>query len=268
MTDIERDPWSHLTRFTSARIAVGRSGGSLRTSTQLELRLAHARARDAIQRPFDVAALESQLSACEIAHECLSTQAMDRDAYLLDPGKGRQLSESSRETLVQKRNVWKRRALVVVVSDGLSALAAERQVLPTLAALLPLTAAAGITLYPVLLVPFARVKLGDEIGALLQAELSLILLGERPGLSAPDSLGAYVTYGPNASRTDADRNCVSNIRPGGVPPALAARQIAAIVWAARKRLETGVGLKLDGSEDADLRQTHPLLVTAVVPRQQ
>jgi ethanolamine ammonia-lyase small subunit len=245
MSYIERDPWSHLTSLTTARIALGRSGGSLRTATQLELRLAHARARDAIHMPFDIATLEAQLSGSGIPYELLTTRAGNRTEYLMDPGKGRQLSETARSLLLDKRCTWQQRELVVVVSDGLSALAAERQALPALGELMPLLDADGITTYPVLLVPFGRVKLADEIGELLHAKLSLILLGERPGLSSPDSLGAYVTFGPSQYRTDADRNCISNIRAEGVPPAVAARQIASIVCAARKLQATGVGLKMD-----------------------
>ncbi|HEY5958665.1 MAG TPA: ethanolamine ammonia-lyase subunit EutC [Polyangiaceae bacterium] len=247
MSAIERDPWTHLASLTTARIALGRSGGSLRTATQLALRLAHARARDAIHMPFDVTELQSQLSKAGIEHAQLTTQAGNRNEYLTDPGKGRRLSDIARHELLARRRTWGQRELVVVISDGLSALAAERQAAATIGVVLSQLEAQGVSSYPVLLVPFARVKLADDIGELLHAKLSLILLGERPGLSSPDSLGAYVTFGPNAARTDAERNCISNIRPDGVAPAAAGRRIAAILLGARRLELTGVGLKLDES---------------------
>jgi len=243
VNDLHRDPWQGLASLTSARIALGRSGGSLRTSTQLELRLAHARAKDAIRAPLDSESLTAELVASGVEAELVQTRANDRQAYLMDPEKGRALSPSSRSRIAAACSAWGRRDLVIVVSDGLSALAAERNVVPTLRALLPLVP--SLTYYPVFVTPLARVKLADEMGELLGANLSLILLGERPGLSSPDSLGAYMTYAPDRQRTDAERNCISNIRADGVAPAIAARQIAAVLLAAHQSRVTGIGLSLD-----------------------
>ena len=140
---------------------------------------------------------------------------------------------------------WGHRDLVIVVSDGLSALAAERQAATTLTSLMPLLVAQQMSTYPVFVVPLARGKLADNIGERLGARLSLILLGERPGLSSPDSLGAYITYDPSVERTDADRNCVSNIRSEGYSPSSAARKIAALLLTSHRRRLSGVALKDD-----------------------
>ena len=169
----------------------------------------------------------------------------DRRSFLLRPDLGRALHTDSRAELDAARDRWGTRELCVVVSDGLSALAAERQVTPLLNALVPLLVAQGLTLYPVFVAPFARVKLADEVGERLGARFSLILLGERPGLSSPDSLGAYLTFGPSQARTDADRNCVSNIRAEGLPCVDAARGIAELLSESARLGESGVALKLN-----------------------
>lgn len=241
----KRDPWLALSGLTAARIALGRAGGSVRTETLLDFRLAHARAKDAVELPFDADALASNLQAAGIETFRLETRANDRHSFLLRPDWGRSLREDSRAKLESQRAVWGRRDLCIVVSDGLSALAAERQVVPLLSVLLPALVAAKMTLYPVFLAPFARVKLGDEIGAVLGARHSLILLGERPGLSSPDSLGAYLTFQPNVSCTDADRNCVSNIRAEGLPCEEAARSLAALLGESARLGTSGVALKLE-----------------------
>src|SRR6266850_1833029 len=208
-----RDKWQELSRYTNARIALGHSGGSLRTETVLELRLAHARARDAVWKNFEADKLQRELQAAGFDTCRLTTRTSDRQTFLLRPELGRKLSNESRQFLIEKRSEWGQRELAVIVSDGLSPLAAEAQARLVLIALFPRLLSAGWKMFPVFIVPFGRVKLQDEIGELLCARQTLILLGERPGLGSPDSLGAYLTYGPNSNRTDADRNCVSNIRP-------------------------------------------------------
>lgn len=243
--ELKRDPWQSLTRWTTARIALGRAGGSVRTDTLLDLRLAHARARDAVHVPFDSSALRQRLSSVGVASQCLSTLVRDRLHYLKRPDAGRGLAPASRDELQRLLPAMGARDLVIVISDGLSALAAERQAVPTVTRLLPLLAVHSITCFPVFVVPYARVKIADEIGAILDAPLSLILLGERPGLSSADSLGAYVTYRPHRECMDADRNCVSNIRAEGLPPPAAARTIASLLVVALRRGLSGVGLKVD-----------------------
>jgi ethanolamine ammonia-lyase small subunit len=245
MSEIEkRDPWLGLSRHTAARIALGRAGGSVRTETLLDFRLAHARAKDAVELPFDVDALEQALLQAGLETFRLETRAVDRRSFLLRPDQGRSLSAESSAALTVRAQGWGARDLCIVVSDGLSSLAAERQVAPLLAALIPLLRAQGVSMYPVLVAPFARVKLADVVGEVLAARHSLILLGERPGLSSPDSLGAYLTFRPRAACTDADRNCVSNIRPEGLPAADAARGLADLLLESTRRGLSGVALKL------------------------
>ena len=242
----KRDPWFALSRFTAARIALGRAGGSVRTDTLLDFRLAHARAKDAVELPFDAGELASKLQSAGIETFALQTQAADRRSFLLRPDLGRALRAESRAQLASTRAEWGPRDLCIVVSDGLSALAAQRQAAPLLSALVPLLVAQGMTLYPVFVAPFARVKLADEVGEVLGARFSLILLGERPGLSSPDSLGAYLTFQPGSARTDADRNCVSNIRAEGLPCEDAARGIADLLSESKRLGASGVVLKLGG----------------------
>lgn len=238
-----RDSWSALSKFTSARIALGRCGGSWRTATLLDFRLAQARARDAVLKTFQWQSVESELRHASFETFLLATDAGDRRTFLQRPDFGRRLSPASRQQLQAISLHWGKRDLAVLVSDGLSALAAERQIVPTLASLLPILRQAGWTVFPIFIVPFARVKLQDEVGALLQARQSLMLLGERPGLGSPDSLGAYFTYKPGADKTDADRNCVSNIRREGLPPAEAAEKLARLLLASTQLQMSGTALK-------------------------
>ncbi len=242
----KRDPWLSLDRFTAARIALGRAGGSVRTETLLDFRLAHARAKDAVDLSFDVESLVAALSANGVVTARLETEVADRRTYLLRPDQGRRLAAHSRAELTARAIGWGRRDLCIVVSDGLSALAAERQVPALLAALMPALDQHGVSVYPVLIAPFARVKLADEVGELLGARHALILLGERPGLSSPDSLGAYLTYRPRAACTDADRNCVSNIRPEGLPWDEAACTLLELLSESARLGVSGVALKPRG----------------------
>ena len=240
----KRDPWLNLSRFTAARIALGRAGGSVRTQTLLDFRLAHARAKDAVELELDADALTTELTQAQLEVARLQTRAHDRRTYLQRPDFGRLLQAESRAELMAKRSDFGDRDLCIVVSDGLSALAAARQVAPLLATLVPLLIAQGVSLYPIFVAPFARVKLADEVGEALGARQSLILLGERPGLSSPDSLGAYVTFAPRAACSDADRNCISNIREEGLPIPEAARAILELIVESGRRQLSGVALKL------------------------
>ncbi|MDR2638027.1 MAG: ethanolamine ammonia-lyase subunit EutC [Zoogloeaceae bacterium] len=245
--DPAQDPWAALRQHTFARIALGRAGGSQRTASVLEFRLAHARARDAVHAPLDLEALARQFAAFGLATERLSTAVADRPAFLMRPDLGRRLAEASREVLHARAQEWGERDLVILVSDGHSANAALCHAAETVARLVQTLDAAGWTRYPVFLVPFGRVKLQDEVGALLHARHALMLLGERPGLSAPDSLGAYFTWHPNPACTDADRNCVSNIRPEGTPPAEAAKKLAQLLQESARLGVSGVRLKDEGT---------------------
>lgn len=193
--------------------------------------------------PFDVDGLAGRLAAGGFETGAVTTAVADKKTYLVRPDLGRRLSEESRIVLKEKATEWGRRDLAIIVSDGLAAQAAERHAVETVTLLAGLLAAAGWTLFPILFAPYGRVKLQDEVGELLGARHALMLLGERPGLGMPDSLGAYLTHRPNAACTDADRNCVSNIRPEGLPPALAARKLAHLLIESARLGVSGVALK-------------------------
>jgi ethanolamine ammonia-lyase small subunit len=237
------DAWAGLKQFTRARIALGRAGGSWQTGTLLEFRLAHALARDAVGLDFDAAALEKRIKEHGFETTRLSTAATTRSEFLQRPDLGRRLSAGSEAFLNGKTPTWGGRDLAVLVSDGLSALAAERQIVPTLAALLALLTKARWTICPILIVPFARVKLQDQVGVRLQARHTLMLLGERPGLGSPDSLGAYFTCHPSMEKTDADRTCVSNIRTEGLRPDLAGLKLADLLIESARQGCSGIFLK-------------------------
>jgi ethanolamine ammonia-lyase small subunit len=223
------NPWSGLRELTAARIALGRCGHSLPTRELLVFQLAHARARDAVHHRLDPQLLPGKQTIR------LKSAARDRGIYLRRPDLGRRLDPESANSL--PRGEWD---LVIAVVDGLSAIAANRHAEPLLDALA--AQLEGLRIAPVCVVEHGRVAIGDEIGERVGAALALVLIGERPGLSSPDSLGAYLTWAPRVGRTDAERNCVSNIRMGGLEPALAAHRIAALIHVARERGLTGVEL--------------------------
>jgi ethanolamine ammonia-lyase small subunit len=240
------DPWADLRCHTPARIGLGRSGVALPTAEVLRLAAAHAQARDAVHIALDVAALEAQLHGEGWRCVTVASRAAGRDEYLRRPDLGRRLSPADATRLqdLAAGDV----DLAIVIGDGLSAVSVQRHAPPLLAAL---RAALGDTLAlaPLLIATQARVALADEIGSLLQARIALILLGERPGLSSPDSLGAYLTHAPALGRTDAERNCVSNIRPDGLPPERAAPRIAWLLREALRRRISGVALKDDSATE-------------------
>lgn len=192
---------------------------------------------------LDVEALRRDLENSGLPSVAVRSAAPDRATYLQRPDLGRRLEPGSRERLSGEAGDGFDAA--VIVGDGLSARAASRHALPLLAALVPLLHDAGWRLAPIVVAERARVALSDEIGSLLDARLALILLGERPGLTAPCSLGAYLTWDPRPGRTDADRNCVSNIRPEGLPRETAAERLSFLMLEARRRRLSGVGLKED-----------------------
>jgi ethanolamine ammonia-lyase small subunit len=241
------DPWQALRRHTPARIALGRSGASLPTHELLRFAAAHAQARDAVHVPLDLAALQAALQADGWATLPIHSRAPDRTAYLRRPDWGRRLDDASVAAL-QAAAPAAPPDLAVVLADGLSAIALQRHGAPLLAALRQALGADGppLALAPqVLLARQARVALADEVGALLGARAVLIVLGERPGLSSPDSLGAYLTFAPAVGCTDAQRNCISNIRPEGLALPAAARRIAWLLREALRRRVTGIALKDD-----------------------
>lgn len=240
----EPDPWADLRRHTPARIALGRTGASLPTAEVLRFAAAHALARDAVHAALDGETLQRELQADGWPTLVVRSRAARRADYLRRPDLGRRLDPGSAAAL--QAAAGGPVDLCIVVADGLSALATQRHALPLLHALRG-ALAGTLSLAPVVVATQARVALADEAGALLQARLALILLGERPGLSAPDSLGAYLSHAPRIGLTDAQRNCVSNIRPEGLTIDEAARRIAWLAREALRRGLTGIALK-DHSE--------------------
>lgn len=240
-----RDPWSELRRLTPARIALGRSGGSVPTAELLDFQLAHARARDAVWQELDPLALAQEVDKYEWKVVMADSAAPDRQTYLRQPATGRRLSTESRAQLVAMQSTQQPFDVAVIVSDGLSALAAQRQTAPFLAEWKPMVEQAGWNVSPVVIVLRGRVAIQDEIGKLLGARAAVILLGERPGLGSPDSLGAYVVFDPQPGRTDAERNCISNIRPEGLPPDEAARRLHQVIAAALQQRISGIQLKIE-----------------------
>ena len=242
--------WSWLRSFTPARIGLGRAGISLPTAAQLDFQLAHARARDAVHRPLDVAALQAELEDLGQPTLAMHSAAASRAQYLQRPDLGRQLDETSLAVLSARRE---RRPIAsapcadiaIAVVDGLSSLAVQRHAVPLIAALKASTNTAPWHLAPVAVVEQGRVAVGDVISELLGVRLMIVLIGERPGLSSPDSLGIYLTWAPRLGRHDAERNCISNVRPEGLPYEAAAARLVYLVDEAMRRQITGVDLKDD-----------------------
>jgi ethanolamine ammonia-lyase small subunit len=244
----EADPWVELRRHTPARIALGRSGSGLPTAEALRFAADHAQARDAVHVPLDAAAMCARLQAGGFATLQVSSRAGTRAEFLRRPDLGRRLAPACVQALLARAQALGQALpqppfdLAVVLGDGLSALAVHGHGLPLIRALQDALAGA-LRWAPVVVATQARVALADEIGALLGARTVLMLIGERPGLSSPDSLGAYLTYAPEVGRVDAQRNCVSNIRPAGLPPVAAAQRIAWLLHQSLRLRLSGVALK-------------------------
>jgi ethanolamine ammonia-lyase small subunit len=230
-----------LRKLTPARVGLGRAGVSLPTTALLEFTLDHARARDAVHAAFDAQVLIAALGELGLEAVNVKSRAGNRGDYLRRPDLGRRLDQASQQVLVSKSGEVCQLALVI--GDGLSPTAVHAHAIELVGSLLPQLAANEIKLAGVAVATGARVALGDEIGAILGARMVVMLIGERPGLSAPDSLGAYLTFAPRVGRTDAERNCVSNIRRAGLNYDEAAYKIAWLIRQGLAREVTGVALK-------------------------
>jgi ethanolamine ammonia-lyase small subunit len=245
---VSADPWQQLRRYSRARIALGHAGTSLPTRPHLEFQLAHARARDAVHLPLEIPPLRAALE--QRGHEVLvlHSAAADRRSYLQRPDLGRRLDHDSRR-IVDARALRLQGELdvVFVIADGLSAFAIHDNVLPFLDAMLPRLAHAQWLSGPVAIVEQGRVAVGDEVGQVLGAQMVVVLIGERPGLSAPDSLGIYLTYRPAIGTTDASRNCISNVRREGLAYEPAAEKLLYLMSEARRRRLSGIALKDEGA---------------------
>ncbi|MFV9505037.1 MAG: ethanolamine ammonia-lyase subunit EutC [Oscillochloridaceae bacterium umkhey_bin13] len=259
MSDLEPvtpNPWLALRRVTNARIALGRAGDSLPTDALLTFQADHARARDAVHLPFEAANLASQLEQAGLATVRVQSAASDRATYLKRPDLGRRLSADSQTVLANLPRPAAGYDAAIVIADGLSALAVHQHAVAVATASLAALSATGWQVAPVVLAEQGRVALGDEIGALLGVQLVAILIGERPGLSVADSLGIYLTYEPRPGRTDAERNCISNIHAQGLSYEAAQQTLLYLMNQARRLRLTGVALKDDRAE-ADA-QAHEL----------
>ncbi|HUA22128.1 MAG TPA: ethanolamine ammonia-lyase subunit EutC [Bryobacteraceae bacterium] len=236
---------TRLRDYTTARVGLGRAGQSIPTRELLDFQLAHARARDAVRLPLDVRSLVVELKQKGIEPVTAASAVRDRSVYLRRPDLGRRLNAESRARLAALDG---EHDAAFVIADGLSALAVHRHA----AALLEIVVAhLDWRSAPVVIVEQARVAIGDEIGELLGAKLAVVLIGERPGLSSPDSLGVYLTWQPKPCRTDAERNCISNIRAEGLSYAVAAHKLLFLMNEARRLKMSGVGLKEDARARLD-----------------
>jgi ethanolamine ammonia-lyase small subunit len=229
--------WTALRRHTPARIALGRSGFGLPTTAHLAFQAARARARDAVQAALDAAAIMSEIGARGFDVLRVESAAASRQTYLRMPDLGRTLSVESRERLSEPMLAPD---VVIVVGDGLSSVAVERNAVPVLALLGRRLRDIGLRLAPIIVATGARVALADEIGELLQARLSVILIGERPGLSVADSLGMYLTFAPRRGRLDSERNCISNIHAAGMTAEAAATRAVELIKSMLEHRASGV----------------------------
>ena len=274
-TTVRADSWRTLRQTGGARIALGRAGASLPTAALLAFDLAHAQARDAVHVPLDVEALMSRLREDDWSVQSVRSRAAERSAYLARPDWGRRLAldDAARLRAASASTSTRPGAgtatdtdtdtdtdttdsagtatgvdIAIMIGDGLSSTAVDAHAPALLHALRPLLV--GFTLAPLVIAQQARVALADEVAELCRAQLAICIIGERPGLSAADSLGAYLTYAPKVGRNDGERNCISNIRPGGLSLDQAAHQIAALARAALSRRVSGVALRFDPTRDA------------------
>jgi ethanolamine ammonia-lyase small subunit len=239
-----RGKLASLRSATPARIFLPRTGSALTTRANLEFQLAHAEARDAVGEHLDVASLVDNLQSRGLETIRLSSAARDRRTYLLRPDLGRRLDESSRVCLTGLAGEYD---IAFVIADGLSARAIASHAIALLDEALPMFQPDLWKLAPIVVVEQGRVAIGDEIGQMLGTKLVAVLIGERPGLTSPDSLGVYLTFAPNVGRTDAERNCLSNIRSQGMSYCEAAQRLAYLCSEARRRKLTGVALKDESS---------------------
>lgn len=245
------DPWQKLRQLTRARIALGHAGTSLPTQAHLDFQFAHARARDAVHRRLELQPLCARLRQRGGDVVALRSAAADRSIYLQRPDLGRRLDQASRQTLLARGE--ERRGeydAVFVIADGLSAIAIEENAAAFLDTMLPLLEEGKWRLAPLVVVEQGRVAVGDEVGQLLGAQMAVVLIGERPGLSAADGMGIYLTYRPVVGTTDARRNCISNVRQEGLSRDPAAQKLFYLMSEARRRKLTGVALKDEAAAPA------------------
>ncbi len=252
---VTEDPWQSLKKYTQARIAIGRCGNSIPTSELLEFKLAHAKAIDAVHLPFSKETIAQEIEnrfGIEVLR--LQSAVKDRSEYLRRPDLGRILSE---ESVLSIKNITKsaQSDISLVIADGLSSTAIEKNILPMLTILLPMLKKPNYTLSPISIVGQGRVAIADSIAELMQARLTIIFIGERPGLKSPDSMGIYLTYNPQKGTTDERRNCISNVRPNGLSYTVACSKLLYLIDESFRRKLSGVELK---DEQTDLNLIKPV----------
>ena len=237
------NPWGSLRRYTDARIGLGRTGISQTTQAQLAFQLAHAQARDAVNIPIDFENIQQQLSEAALPSITLHSKATDRQVYLQRPDLGRQLNLASRAMLKKQIQTGLVYDATIVVADGLSSTAVQQHSAEVTALIAEHLTQSGLSYGPVCLAQQARVAVGDEIAEIVGSRLLILLIGERPGLSSPDSLGIYYTYKPKVGLTDASRNCISNIRPQGLQIQAAVSRLMWLIKESERLDYSGVRLK-------------------------
>jgi len=238
---VQPDAWSSLRSLTAARIALGRTGTSIPLKESLLFKMAHAHARDAVFSVIDKGSIINALEEMNQPYLVLNSKAKDRNEYLHRPDLGRRLNDHSLEKLL----TYNRKGfdVAIMIADGLSAIGINTHAIRVFKMLAEKLGAANISSAPACIVQQGRVAIADEIGELLKVKLSLILIGERPGLSSPDSMGAYLTYNPKIGLTDESRNCISNIRPEGLNYAAAVDKIFYLIKESLRLKLSGVRLK-------------------------
>jgi ethanolamine ammonia-lyase small subunit len=247
---ISDEPWASLRSLTEARIGLGRSGSSQTTQTQLAFQLAHARARDAVHIPLDFAALQQQLALQALPFLRLHSQAIDRTEYLQRPDKGRRLDKTSIGLLKAQADDGLVYDASIVLVDGLSSSAVQQHGAVMVELIDEQLKSMGLRCSPLCLVEQGRVAIGDEVAEILASRLLILLIGERPGLSSPDSLGIYYTYQARVGLTDESRNCISNIRPAGLVPEEAVKRLMWLITESERLMLSGVRLKDKSNKDS------------------
>jgi ethanolamine ammonia-lyase small subunit len=239
---IKHDSWEVLKKYTAARIALGKTGVSIPSNQNLSFKLSHALARDAVYNLLDKKELHHNLDVLQIPFLFLKSCAIDKKQYLQRPDFGRKLNQQSID-LIYKEDSNISYDICINIADGLSADAINKHAMPLIHLLIPMLKEKNYSIAPICIIDQGRVAISDETGFLLNSKMSIILIGERPGLSATDSLGVYLTYNPKVGNNDALRNCISNIRPEGLIYEIAAQKIITLINEAMRLKMTGVGLK-------------------------
>jgi ethanolamine ammonia-lyase small subunit len=256
---IEQDIWHPLKAFTNARIALGRTGTAIPLKEVLAFKLAFAHAKDAVYSVLNVEELIAQLTAFKLPIYTLQSRAISREMYLQRPDFGRLLNTKSIDLLKENKSVLKY-DVAIIIADGLSATAINKHAFPVVQLLINELNRLNYSIAPIAIIEQGRVAIGDETGYYLNAQMSVVLIGERPGLTSPDSMGAYLTYNPKQGLTDERRNCVSNIRPEGLMYELAAQKILYLIQESLRLKLTGIELKDNSEGDAQLNIKEPLSI--------